>query len=891
MRLIFTLVLLSLAGNSICQTLTLNPGYGNMGIAVTNFSNNAPHFTFATGKQSGEKMIIGGSSLIRVLSNGDVDSSFGSNGMAIKAGFPEINTLAVQADDKIIAAFYDYSQVLIKRFTLEGSIDSSFNTTGMAVLSEQGKVIYISKIRLQQDGKILLAGNALANEKTSFFIARYLTDGTPDSSFNNTGYLTLGISAGDNVAYDIAEQSTGKLIVGGSAKTGIPGNSFLALIRLNTDGSRDMSFNTTGLVQYSVTGETGHLLHIYNDDKILVAGTTGDQLLLMRLLAEGNADLNFSSDGLLIEPGPGAVLAKEIAVLGDSSIVVTGQASVISPFNWEYAAFKFDNSGNPDSGFNGTGQTFLPFPNNDFNAGSIVLNDGSILMGGFNDTAVFANTAVISSSGIFDINHGTNGIKSLQINGTDETIYTILKQADNKLVAIGNKTDALASFYDNVVVRYNGDGTIDSSFANNGILYIAEPGFVFHSAILQPDGKILVSGDKYVDDPGVEPGICVIRINNDGTPDSGFGNNAVSMAGSGSTSGNGKGIGLLSDGKIMLAGKDPVNADLIVLFRLLGNGMIDNSFAEDGKKTIDPGFAENGLGTLIIQPDDKILLGGYIVQGNGQSSFYCMRLQTNGDTDAAFASGGIYRTTPSAIEFIELNSIVVTPADKILLTGHIISASDRSGSVCIIRLLPGGALDNTFNGTGLKTYYKKLNNDSTFIIPNAVAIHPDSSIYIIGDAFNNNADHERFIIRIKQNGVLDSTISTEGSGWYNINHRGLDGTVNDLVVNADSSIFIAGNRDAVGTNNDFLIAAYKRLPDIQGIVYVFNGNGLWTDAANWLDNLVPPATLPNGAMIIVDPIPAGSSILNIEQNITPGGKFVVRPGKKLLIQNNFKIGN
>src|SRR5690606_2477841 len=109
------------------------------------------------------------------------------------------------------------SEVLIKRFTADGLIDSSFNGTGIAILTEPGKLINISKLRIQKDGKILLVGSSTGT-KTSFFIARYLSDGTADVSFNNTGVLTLDISPEENIAYDIAEQSTGKLIVGGSAK-------------------------------------------------------------------------------------------------------------------------------------------------------------------------------------------------------------------------------------------------------------------------------------------------------------------------------------------------------------------------------------------------------------------------------------------------------------------------------------------------------------------------------------------------------------------------------------------------------------------------------------------------------------------------------------------------
>lgn len=72
-------------------------------------------------------------------------------------------------------------------------------------------------------------------------------------------------------------------------------------------------------------------------------------------------------------------------------------------------------------------------------------------------------------------------------------------------------------------------------------------------------------------------------------------------------------------------------------------------------------------------------------------------------------------------------------------------------------------------------------------------------------------------------------------------------------------------------------------------VYTFNGNGNWTDAANWVGNNVPPAILPNGSVIIIDPLPTGECILNITQQVQAGGYFEVRTGKKLTVQGNLVI--
>lgn len=263
----------------------------------------------------------------------------------------------------------------------------------------------------------------------------------------------------------------------------------------------------------------------------------------------------------------------------------------------------------------------------------------------------------------------------------------------------------------------------------------------------------------------------------------------------------------------------------------------------------------------------------------------------NAGTDNSFGSNGLYKTNNSSTNYLELNSIVVMNNDKILLTGHVGNPSGLSSSVKMIRLLPDGLPDNSFNGTGTADFYKNLSHDSTYVIPNAVAIHPDSSIYVAGASVNNSGGSSEFIIRIRQNGLLDSTLSTEGSGWYYNNQGGLNAVLNDIVINADSSIFVAGRKESVATSNDLLIAAYKRLPDITGTTYTFTGNGLWTDPLNWSNESVPPADLPNGAMIVISPQVNGTAVLNVEQNILPGARIVVNNNARLEVEGNLKIGN
>ena len=79
------------------------------------------------------------------------------------------------------------------------------------------------------------------------------------------------------------------------------------------------------------------------------------------------------------------------------------------------------------------------------------------------------------------------------------------------------------------------------------------------------------------------------------------------------------------------------------------------------------------------------------------------------------------------------------------------------------------------------------------------------------------------------------------------------------------------------------------LKKIAPIIYTFIGDGNWNIASNWSNGLIPPASLPALSEIIISPAANGTCILNVPQNILPGGKLTVQQDKNFIIQGNLTV--
>ena len=239
-------------------------------------------------------------------SAGDLDSSFGTNGIVLSDFGIETYFIvtAIQNDGKIIAAGYTFNgspNLVVARFNNDGSPDSTFSDDGVEVSN------YFSAadaVAIQNDGKIVLA--------VPGSVIRYNSDGSLDNSFIQAAPFNINA---------LAIQSDGKVVGVGYATNG--SDFDVTLVRYNIDGSLDNSFSDDGKQITDFGGvDEAHNVTIQSDGKIVIAGTSDFNFAIARYNSDGSLDNSFSSDGKQTTNIGGQEDGTSLAIQLDGKIVV-----------------------------------------------------------------------------------------------------------------------------------------------------------------------------------------------------------------------------------------------------------------------------------------------------------------------------------------------------------------------------------------------------------------------------------------------------------------------------------------------------------------------------------------------------------------------------------------
>lgn len=553
--------------------------------------------------------------------------------------------------------------------------------------------------------------------------------GEIDMSFNPND---VGFGFGDganNAVRATVVQPDGKHVIGGNF-TRYDETYQNSIGRLNEDGSLDTSFKAGSGFNGSV-----FTLALQPDGRVLAGGVftsyNGTPCnRIARLNPDGTLDEGFS----LSSGTDGAVYA--ISLQTDGKIIVAGDFTTYHGTSRRMIARLFAD-GSLDTAFD---------PGSGFNSPVFSLaqqTDGKIVAGGNFSTfngIVRNKIARLHTDGSLDEGFSEGS-------GFNGSVRTLFVQPDGKLLAGGQFT-SYNGVTRNRIARLESDGSLSLDFAG-GTAFNHD---VWTMALL-PDGRVLVGG-SFANYSGAASS-SVARLNTDGTLDSSFETGA-------GFDGAVYALVLQTNGSIMAAGgfSDFNGVTRNRYTRLMANGSLDYSFY--------PGSGFNYVVSAIkVQPDGKIIVGGWFTGYDGMSRNRIARLQTDGTLDNSFAVGAGFNAPVYALE--------TQPDGKIIVGGAFSSYQDTPCPM-IVRLNPDGSLDNSFNpspGTVMNATVYTL------------SLQPDGKIIAGGDFRSYSGTVPTNIVRLHPDGSVDKAF-TPGSTFQN-------GPIRSLLIQPDGKILAGGH--------------------------------------------------------------------------------------------------
>jgi len=753
--------------------------------------------------------------IIKYNSLGALDTSFGSNGKIttdLSAGSNDQPlAMRIQPDGKILVAGTSNpngnSDIALVRYTPAGNLDSTFGNNGKVFTDiGAGSTDIGQTLQIQGSGKIIIGGYSNVNGANDFILVKYNSTGTLDTTFGVNGKIITDVSGNDFV-YDMEVQTDGKIILAGSAYTT---NYEFAMIRYTNVGVIDTTFGNNGKVLTDIeTNSTdyGSSIKILNDGKILFTGTSnkgsGNDIALVQYTNNGVIDTTFGANGkVTTDIGSNTTdYATSIQVTGTGKILVAGYTS---SFNNDFALLQYNSSGLLDSefGFGGKAIVDLGSSSKDTVYDLKLHANGKILLVGSSDMNGSLDFALLRylNTGALDTSFGQNAKVLSDIGtGSADLLTSMQVQSDGKILLAGQSNFNLNGNFDFALTRYNSSGTLDTTFGSNGKMMTdlnSNSVDTLTSLEIQTNGKIIAAGYSTF---GTDTDISLVRYNPNGTVDSTFGSSSKVLTDINAHSiDKANAIKLQFSSKILVAGstKTGSNSDF-VLVRYTILGALDTTFGTNGVVVTDIGTNSwDEAYSLQLQTDGKILLAG-ISNTTGNQDITLTRYTFNGVPDTSFGNNGKVITNLGGNDFAY--NIQIQDDNKILVAGT--SNVNGNNDFLLIRYLPTGVLDSTFGNNGVvQIDISNSSSDSA----DSLKIRPDGKILMSGYT-NINGKFSSAIIQLTPVGVLDQNFGVNGKVLVdNSSNYIID--KNPIQILPDGNVFVGStSKEFDFTSFDFLL--------------------------------------------------------------------------------------
>jgi len=428
-------------------------------------------------------------------------------------------------------------------------------------------------------------------------------------------------------------------------------------------------------------------------------------------------------------------------------VIYTVTAADASTQDYKVTVTVSPRSGSLDTTFGESGKVVTSIGSGNSQALALgIQSGGKIVAAGrsFNSTGNKNDFALVryNANGTLDTTFGTGGIVTTSIGTVNDEAFALVIKSDDSIVVAGSSYNGSSKKYDFALVKYNANGTLDTTFGTGGIVTtsIGSINDYAHALRIQPsDNKIVVAGYSF-NSTSNKYDLALVRYNADGSLDTTF-NAAGTKPGTVTTSIIGSindfadDLRIQPDGMIVAAGYSYSSSSKcnFALLRYNVNGTLDTGFGTGGIVTTSVGSGYDYAHALVIESDDKIVVAGS--SSNGSSyNFALVRYNANGTLDTGFGTGGIV-TSPVGSGFASAYALGIDTDGRLLAAGY--SDNGSNYDFALVRYNANGTLDTGFGTGGIVTTPVGSSDDYAF----ALGIQSDGGIVVAGSSYNgNNSD-------------------------------------------------------------------------------------------------------------------------------------------------------
>ena len=485
-------------------------------------------------------------------------------------------------------------------------------------------------------------------------------------------------------------------------------------------------------------------------------------------------------------------------------------------------------------------------------------------------------SASAQSPGDLDDTFSSIGIYTYDFGFHDNLSDVKIQPNDQKIVCTG--TALSPGFTGELkVLRFNTDGTPDSSFGTNGVFsfLITSETYGFDSYIRQ-DGKIIVSGYAAITFGYYD--ILLLQLNSNGTLDSTFGTNGSTVSSFSPRDDYAQSMTQQADGKIIVSGTitDTINYFPVpTILRYTENGFIDTTFGTNGMVQIPATAGDNELTSVSVQSDGKIVAAGHYsnpLAGFNDFDILLMRVDTNGVLDSTFGNAGVVLTSING-GVDDCFGMEIDDSGNIFAAGFTtLPDSGNTLDMVLLKYNSAGVLDTTFGSAGIVKF-----NNSDEDVAYDLKIQPDHKIVVGGTSgLSFFGPRPAALWRYMPDGTPDNTFGTNGFVTTYIDSFYQD--INSIALQEDGKI-VAVAKFSNGSQNDLAVLRY--LTDISISVNEINMDD---------EMFVSPNPISRGSLLNIHFTGNNSSKSRVEMFDVMGNKVAMfNPGIQNAGENIFQI--